>query len=406
MAGALSPPGAPWARLFLPFAAGYYLSYLLRTVNAVISPDLTRELGLTAADLGLLTGAYFFAFAAGQIPVGIALDRYGPRRVEAALLTLAAVGALLFALGESLTQLALARGLIGLGVSACLMAGLKAFSQWYPPQQYAAMTGQIMAAGALGAISSSLPLELALPLVGWRGVFLAVTIACVAVLLLIALLVPDRPPQAAEVRGGALAGVRQIFAAPVFWRFAPQAALFGGGLMAMQSLWSIPFLINVAGLSRVVAAEHLLAINLGMLAGQLSIAAIATRLGRAGITPLMMMQAGFALSIALEIAIVALHGGGPALWFAWGFAGASSAQVYGIVAGYFPGELSGRASTAINLMAFVGAFAVQWGYGALIDLLQGSGVAASAAHRAAFIVLALLQAGSLIILLIRPRNRQ
>lgn len=406
MASTLSSPRAPWARLFLPFAAGYYLSYLLRTVNAVISPDLTRELGLTAADLGLLTGAYFFAFAAAQIPVGIALDRYGPRRVEAALLTVAAAGALLFALGDSLTQLALARGLIGLGVSACLMAGLKAFSQWYPPQQYAAMTAQIMAAGALGAISASLPLELALPLVGWRGVFVVVTIACVAVLLLIALLVPDRPPQNAEVRGGALAGVRRIFAAPVFWRFAPQAALFGGGLMAMQSLWSIPFLINVAGHSRGVAAEYLLAINLGMLAGQLSIAAIATRLGRAGITPLSMMLAGFALSIALEVAIVALHGGAMLLWFVWGFAGATSAQVYGIVAGYFPGELSGRASTAINLMAFVGAFAVQWGYGALIDLLQGEGVAASAAHRAAFIVLALLQAGSLIILLIRPRDRQ
>ena len=270
MPSTLSPPRAPWARLFLPFAAGYYLSYLLRTVNAVISPDLTRELGLTAADLGLLTGAYFFAFAAAQIPVGIALDRYGPRRVEAALLTVAAAGALLFALGDSLTQLALARGLIGLGVSACLMAGLKAFSQWYPPQQYAAMTAQIMAAGALGAISASLPLELALPMVGWRGVFLVVTIACVAVLLLIALLVPDRPPQNAEVRGGALAGVRQIFAAPVFWRFAPQAALFGGGLMAMQSLWSIPFLINVAGHSRGVAGVYLLAVDLGLLAGQMA----------------------------------------------------------------------------------------------------------------------------------------
>lgn len=85
----LSSPRAPWARLLLPFAAGYYLSYLLRTVNAVISPDLTRELGLSAADLGLLTGAYFFGFAAAQIPVGIALDRYGPRRVESALLVLA-----------------------------------------------------------------------------------------------------------------------------------------------------------------------------------------------------------------------------------------------------------------------------------------------------------------------------
>lgn len=400
----MSSGGAPWARLFLPFAAGYYLSYLLRTVNAVISPDLTRELGLNAADLGLLTGAYFFAFAAAQIPVGIALDRYGPRRVEATLLTLAAAGSLLFAFGHSLTQLALARALIGVGVSACLMAGLKAFSQWYPPHRYAAMTGQIMAAGALGAISASLPLELALPLIGWRGIFLAVTIACVAVLLLIAFVVPDHAPQTGATDGSQPGGVRQIFGSPVFWRFAPQAALFGGGLMAMQSLWSIPFLTNVAGYSRVLAAEHLLVINLGMLAGQLSIAAIATRLARAGITPLLMMQAGFALAIAIEVAILLSGGGGLVLWFAWGLASAVSAQVYGILAGYFPSALSGRASTAINLMAFVGAFAVQWGYGAMLDLLQAFGMTSSSAHRASFAILAALQACSLLIILIRPKN--
>jgi len=397
---------APWARLFLPFAAGYYLSYLLRTVNAVISPDLTRELGLNAADLGLLTGAYFFAFAAAQIPVGIALDRYGPRRVEAALLTLAATGALLFAFGHTLGQLALARALIGLGVSSCLMAGLKAFSQWYPPQQYAAMTGQIMAAGALGAISASLPLELALPLVGWRGVFVAVTIACVAVLLLIAFVVPDHPAQGAGSGAGQSAGLRQIFASPIFWRFAPQAALFGGGLMAMQSLWSIPFLMNVAGHNRMVAAEHLLTINLGMLAGQLSIAAIATRLARSGITPLRMMQAGFALSIAIEAAIILTHGGGLVLWFAWGLASAVAAQVYGVVAGYFPVALSGRASTTINLMAFVGAFAVQWGYGAAIDLLQDMSLPIADAHRVTLGALAALQGATLLPLLPSLRSQR
>ncbi len=396
MAEHLSSPRAPWARLLLPFAAGYYLSYLLRTVNAVISPDLTRELGLSAADLGLLTGAYFFGFAAAQIPVGIALDRYGPRRVESALLVLAAAGALLFAFGHSLTQLAVARALIGIGVSACLMAALKAFSQWYPPDRYAAMTGQIMAAGALGAISATLPLEVALPLVGWRGVFIAVTIACMAVLLLIRFFVPDHPAHGAGSPDGQQGTVRQIFASPVFWRFAPQAALFSGGLMAMQSLWSVPYLINVAGHGLTHAAQHLLAINLGMLAGQLAIAAIATRLARVGVTSLRMMQAGFALSIAIEIAIILTYGGGLALWFAWGVTSAVSAQVYGVVAGYFAPALSGRASTAINLMAFIGAFAVQWSYGALIDALTAAGFAASAAYRASLAALVLLQAASLL----------
>ena len=151
-----------WGRIFLPFALGYYLSYLLRTVNAVISPALTTELNLSAANLGLLTSTYFLAFGLAQIPVGIALDRFGPRRVEALLLLITAVGAAMFALGDSLQMLGFGRALIGLGVSACLMAALKGFALWYPRERQSSMTGFIMAAGALGALTASTPLEAAL----------------------------------------------------------------------------------------------------------------------------------------------------------------------------------------------------------------------------------------------------
>src|SRR5689334_3431830 len=124
------PSNRHWLRVFLPFAIGYYLSYLLRNANAVIAPELTREMSLSASELGLLTSAYFFTFGAFQIPLGILLDRYGPRRVESALMLFAAAGTLVFAFGHDIGTLAIGRGLIGLGVSACLMAGLKNFSQW------------------------------------------------------------------------------------------------------------------------------------------------------------------------------------------------------------------------------------------------------------------------------------
>ena len=143
----------PWPRVFLPFAAGYYLSYLLRNVNAVIAPELTRDLGVSAADLGLLTSAYLLAFGLVQLPLGLLLDRYGPRRVEAALLLIAASGCALFALGADLGQLAMARALIGLGVSACLMASFKAFSLWFPAERQASLNAAVMAAGGLGALS-------------------------------------------------------------------------------------------------------------------------------------------------------------------------------------------------------------------------------------------------------------
>ena len=115
----LSTPFELLLKVFLPFAGGYFLSYLYRTINAIISPDLVSEFGLGPADLGLLTSSYFLTFALFQLPLGILLDRYGPRRVNATLLTLAATGAVLFALAQGLPGLIVARALIGLGVSGC-----------------------------------------------------------------------------------------------------------------------------------------------------------------------------------------------------------------------------------------------------------------------------------------------
>src|SRR3954465_15047583 len=112
------------ARVSLPFAAGYYLSYLFRTINALISGHLVSDITLGTADLGLLTSVYFLVFAAAQIPIGVLLDRFGPRRVQSVLLLVAAAGAGLFAMSAGLVSLSVARALIGLGVAAGLMAGL------------------------------------------------------------------------------------------------------------------------------------------------------------------------------------------------------------------------------------------------------------------------------------------
>ena len=231
----MTPRSAPSStflisRIFLPFALGYYLSYLMRTVNAVISPDLTRELGLGAAELGLLTSMYFFTFGLAQIPVGIALDRYGPRRVEAALLLITALGGVLFATGESLPTLASGRGLIGMGVSACLMAGLKGFTLWFPREKLASMTGYVMSCGALGAVTASAPLEAALPFIGWRGAFWLVAGLAASIAALIFFAMPEK--DGSHPRGDlrhALRGVREVLSARVFWGFAAQSVKMSQG---------------------------------------------------------------------------------------------------------------------------------------------------------------------------------
>lgn len=378
-------PAHPWLRVFLPFAVGYYLSYLLRSVNAVIAPELTRELALSAADLGLLTSTYLLAFGAFQIPLGILLDRYGARRVEATLLLFTALGAALFAHGHSLAELAVARGLIGLGVSACLMAALKSFSQSFPLERQASLTGAIMASGGLGALTASMPLEAALPLIGWRGAFLSLALLAGAVSALIFFTVPERPAEAAHhTLAEQWRGVGDIFASRVFWRFAPQMGLFAGGFMALQGLWIVPWLMNVNGVSRSAAAEHLFVMGIAMLACNLGIAALSTRLSRAGIRPVMLLSGGAALALALELAIIL--GATPTLllWAGFGLFVSTGSLGYSVLAAHFPPGLSGRVTTALNLLAFVGAFGLQWGIGVLIDALGAAGFTPVAAYRATF----------------------
>ena len=393
-----------WATLFLPFALGYYLSYLLRTVNAVISPDLTRELGLSAADLGLLTSAYFITFGAAQIPLGIALDRLGPRRVEVGLLLLAALGAVAFALGESLTQLAFARSLIGLGVSACLMAGLKGFAMWYPPERQSSMTGFIMAAGALGALTASVPVETLLPVLGWRGVFWIIAVVAVGIAAFIFVAVPDEAAHASrDTLPQALRSVGRIFVAPAFLRFASSVMMFTGGFMALQSWWAVPWMMTMTGMSLSEAAATLMVLNIGMLIGQLSIGMFGARLTARGVTPRNLVQYGFAGMLVVQLLILSNVGPAALPWFLLGVLSAVNAQAYIATATHFPKEAFGRVSTAINLMAFIGAFSVQWGLGLVLDGLRGVGWSDAGSLRAAFADEIVLQALTLAPLLVRDR---
>ncbi len=402
--GPARPADGPTPSLGLvlaPFAAGYCLSYLFRTVNAVIAPELTRELGLGPSELGFLTSTYFLTFALAQLPVGIALDRWGPRRVTAALLLVAAAGAALFATGTSLVALSVGRGLIGLGVSACLMGGLKAIGHHFPLHRQASLTGIIMSAGAFGALTTSSPLAWVLPWLGWRGALAVVAVVSVVVAIVIAALVPK---EIASPKSGAAAEptptrelhvYAEIARSPSFWRYAAQAGLYTGGFMALQGLWAGPFLMTVSGRTRAEAAAMLLLLNLGMFAGQLSIAAGAGWLARAGISRRRLMSTGLGIALLIEAVIVLSGGGSGAAWFALGFTSATSAQVYGVAAGHFRPEFWGRVSTAVNAFAFIGAFAVQWGVGAAIEQLSTT-TTTPLAFQAALALLWMLQVGGVV----------
>src|SRR5258708_2637831 len=164
----------PFLRVFLPFAFAYFLSYIFRGVNAVIFPYLERDIGITAGDLGLLTSAFFLFFAGCQPVLGVMLDRYGPRRVQAVLLALAAAGSALFGLSLSLGELIVARVLIGLGFAGGLMAAIKAITLWYPPRRWGLITGSDMMARGPGWMAATPPIQWALSVMSRQGlVFLS-----------------------------------------------------------------------------------------------------------------------------------------------------------------------------------------------------------------------------------------
>ncbi|HOL64836.1 MAG TPA: MFS transporter [Accumulibacter sp.] len=395
-----------WVRLFLPFAGAYFLSYLYRTANAVIGPVLSNELSLGAGSLGLLTSAYFLTFAAAQLPLGMLLDRFGARRVEAGLLLIAASGAAVFALGQSVGGLAVGRGLIGLGVSACLMAAFKAFSLWFPAERQASLTGWIMTSGGLGALVASRPLELALTVASWRDIFFALAALTLFVAVWLFVGVPERQSATApEPLKAQWAGVRQVFASRHFWRFAPLGVMLTGGFMAVQSLWSVTWLMQVNGYSRAVAADHIAAMSAAMLLAYVLIGLLATALARRGVTPVHLLVGGLSLSLLTLSAIV---GGFSTqtyvLWIAYGTFSSFGTLSYSQAAACFPLALAGRANTAFNLMVFIGAFGLQWGLGVFIDVLSAGGHSPAAAQRGAFLLLLVLQVAALAWFLLAGRR--
>jgi sugar phosphate permease len=383
----MSAQPVPFVHVYFAFAAGYLLSYLLRTVNAVISPELTRDLGLSSGALGLLTSAYFIAFAAMQIPAGMLLDRYGPRRVEPALLLFCGIGTLAFALADGVTGLIVARALIGAGVAVCLMAPLKAIAAWYPADRQASFASWIMFAGGAGALVATTPVELALRVTDWRGVFVALSVFAVAIAAWIWWRVPDTAPQ--ETGGGFAAqwaGVKSVFASRRFWWLAPLGSFGMGSFMAIQGLWSVPWLMEVSGYDRAGAAGHLLLMSAVMLGGYLILGLFSTRLARRGIHPVQLFAVGYAVSFA---ALAVILWGLPGSWFWWSLYGLGSTVnilAYGVLCEGFPKALAGRANTALNLLLFVGSFATQWGIGVVVDLVRAAGGDGASGLRLAFAI--------------------
>jgi MFS family permease len=379
----------PALSVFCPFAAGYFLSFCYRNINAVISKDLVAEFSLSAADLGFLTSMYLLAFAAFQLPLGVLLDRYGPRRTVASLLCAAAAGAVVFALARDVAMLSIGRALIGLGVCAGLMGAIKAFSLWFPLARLATMNGLYLAVGGLGALAATAPAEALVHGLGWRGLFFLLAALTLVTAFAVFLVVPEKPlPGSSERVRDQLAQLGRIFATSAFWRIALPVMLVQGTYIALQGLWLGPWLYDVAGLVRQQVASHLLTTALGYIAGALFFGWAADRLAQRGVPRLTVFKIGLCTALAMLALVAAgVESALRAILLVYAFAGTSGSLSYALLTPRFPPAMTGRVTTAFNMLMFAASFVLQWSIGAALKLYPG--------YTAAFTTIALLQLAAL-----------
>ncbi|ODM73421.1 MFS transporter [Bradyrhizobium elkanii] len=353
-------------RVFFPFAAGYYLSYLFRTINALIASRLSSDIGLGMADLGLLTSVYFLVLAAVQIPVGILLDRFGPRRVQSALLLLAAMGAGLFAVSTGFRSFLIARAMIGLGVAAALTAGLKSIVLWFPRERSALLNGYMVMLGSLGAVTATAPAEHLLTLMGWRQLFEILAAATGATAMLIYVVVPERAvvPSTPSMS----ANLSAVFSDKRFWRIAPLSAACVGSAWSLQGLWASPWLMDVEGLDRASLVGQLFIMSIVLSGGAWLFGTIVHYIKRRGLGAETILAVVAILFITAELTLV-LRVPLPSIlpWSVLAIVGTATVVSFAVIADYYPPELAGRANGALNVLHFGWAFLAQYATGLVLE---------------------------------------
>ncbi len=392
--------------VFSAFAAAYFLSALIRSITATISPILTTELALGAKDLGLLAGGYFLGFAATQLPLGHWLDRHGPKRVILCLLIVAVVGCIAFSWASGFSGLLLARIMCGVGVSACLMAPLTGYRRWFNSAALMRANSWMLMSGSLGMVASTLPVQWLMPLVGWRAVFLGLAAMLVLAMLLIYWQVPTWTTHPKITTQANPSGYAEVWAHPYFRKMAPIGFFTYGGLVAMQTLWVVPWMTRVAGYTPIEAATGLFWLNMGMLVSFWLWGLLSPWLVKRGLNAERLITAGIPLSF-IALAVVIIAGNHLGQWTAlaltlYCIACTFVSLAQPAVGMAFPSALAGRALSGYNLVIFSGVFTIQWGIGLLIDGFKALGWAEVAAFQAALGVFLVCCIGSYVHFLRAP----
>ena len=389
--------------IFLVFALGYFISTLLRAITATISPELVNEFNLSAGELGLLGGGYFLGFASVQIPLGYLLDLKGPRKIVSYFLSLAIIGLILFALAQNFLTLLISRVIIGIGVGACLMGPLTAYRVWYQDETQQRSNSWMLMVGAIGMLSSSLPVQYFLPTIGWRGIFINLAILTLICIILIIIFIPKWNVESLD-KSKNNGKLDEIWRNDLFKSLVPMGLFNYGGLFAIQTLWAGPWMIRVSGYTPEESAKGLFMIYFFMLISFLIWGYFVPKISKNINDAIRLLKFGTPLSLIVLSFIIYLGPDAGALhWTLFVVAAIFLSLSQPAVGMAFTLSNAGKALTSFNLLLFVGAFFVQWMIGLIIDLSMNFNFSEVASFRFAIIFVLLTSLTSYLYFLIKNR---
>ncbi len=346
-------------------AIAYVLSQFYRSFLAVLTPSLTAELGATKADLALASGAFFIVFALAQFGIGIALDRYGPRRTATVMMVAGmGTGAVLFASATQPWMIIAAMALIGIGCAPVLMASYFIFARIYPPARFAVLASWMVAFGTGGNVVGAAPLAQAAEAFGWRPVMLALGAFSVLVALLIGLLVRDpAAPEGSDSQASGFGGYLELLRMKLLWPIIPLTAINYAAAAGIRGLWAGPYLADVHAADTIVIGQVTFFMALSMVAGAFVYGPLDT------IFRTRKWVAVVGNSIALAVLVwLALH---PAstltavttLFVMIGLFGGSYGLLMSHARAFLPPHLVGRGMTLMNFFSIGGVGVMQFATG-------------------------------------------
>ncbi|WP_440912746.1 MFS transporter [Candidatus Pelagibacter sp.] len=353
--------------IFLVFALGYFISTLLRAITATISPELVNEFNLSAGELGLLGGGYFLGFASVQIPLGYMLDMRGPRKIVSYFLSLTIVGLLIFALAQNFLTLLVSRIIIGVGVGACLMGPLTAYRIWYQDETQQRANSWMLMVGAIGMLSSSLPVQFFLPIIGWRNIFLLLAFITLVCIILIIIFIPQWTSKGNQKNDDAKLSI--VWQNQFFRSVIPMGFFSTGGLFAIQTLWAGPWMIKVSGYTPEESAKGLFLIYFFMLLSFLIWGYFVPKFSKNVNDAIRLLKYGSPLSLLVLGVIIYLGPNTDSIhWALFIVSAVFLSLIQPAVGMAFSVSNAGKALTSYNLLIFIGAFFLQWIIGLIIDL--------------------------------------